>query len=336
MSMQPAKDAPLADFALFRTGDLDEARERVASVFCPHRLDTIGRGTFDARHHHLAGDRLSLNFIEYGAKTVISPGCLGGFYLFQIPVRGAAAISNGGDSYCSTPGVGAVLNPHLPTSMIWDEGCRQVLLRIERRALSDHLAGLLGSAVDRPLTFAGGFDMTGPRGAALRGLIMHLVAEADAGRPALAPGGLMSRQIEGAIMTGLLEGHRHNYSGFFGQRRSNAAPRHVKLAEDYMLAHLDQPIALEDVAEAVGVSARALQYAFRRFRGTTPMAFLRDTRLRRAHRDLQAGAPGTTVTGVAMRWGFSHFGRFAQSYRGLFGCTPRDTLHHALGDEFVG
>ena len=44
----------LKDHALFRSRDLDEAREKVAAVFCPHRLETIGaRSIFDARHHHL-------------------------------------------------------------------------------------------------------------------------------------------------------------------------------------------------------------------------------------------------------------------------------------------
>jgi len=32
------------------------------------------RSLFDARHHHLPGQRLSLNYIEYGAKTLIAPG----------------------------------------------------------------------------------------------------------------------------------------------------------------------------------------------------------------------------------------------------------------------
>ena len=34
----------LKDHSLFRSSDLDEARERVAAIFCPHRLETVGRG----------------------------------------------------------------------------------------------------------------------------------------------------------------------------------------------------------------------------------------------------------------------------------------------------
>jgi len=336
LAERPAK-APLGKYALFQTRDLDEARERVAAVFCPHRLDRIGRGQFHAHHHHVAGERILLNFIDYGAKTLISPGCLRDFYLFQMPLAGSAAIHNGADSYCSDPGRAALLNPHLPTTMIWGEGCAQVLLRIDKAALQAHLARLLGGRHPQPLTFRGALDLTSTRGATIRALVLHLVAEADAGRAVLGPGSLMGRQIEAALMTGILEAHHHSHSDtLHHSRHADLAPRLVRLAEDLMRAHADQPLALDDLAETVGTSARALQYAFRRFRDTTPMAFLRQERLARAHQDLQAARPGATVTDIATRWGFTHFGRFAQSYRARFGCTPRQTLRDAALAPFDG
>jgi AraC-like DNA-binding protein len=328
--------APLAAHALFRTTDLDEARERVAAIFCPHRLDRIGQGQFDARHHHLLGERLSLNYIDYGAKTLIAPGLLHGFYLLQIPLSGAASIRNGADDYVSDTRRAALLNPHLPTTMIWDAGCRQVLLQIDRAAMEAHLAQLLGRRPAGPLTFTGSLDLTGPRGAALRSLVLHLVAEVDAGRPVLAPGSLLGRQIESALMTGLLETHRHTHSeAMAGRGGGDLAPRMVRRAEGFMLAHLDQPLAIEDVAAAAGVGARALQLAFRRFRDCTPMEFLRRARLERAHAELQAARPGATVTDVALRWGFGHLGRFAESYRARYGQSPSQTLQDARAGFFV-
>ena len=35
----------------------------------------------DARQHHLPGKRLSLNYIQYGTKTLIAPSALERFYL---------------------------------------------------------------------------------------------------------------------------------------------------------------------------------------------------------------------------------------------------------------
>ena len=85
-------------------------------------------------------------------------------------------------------------------------------------------------------------------------------------------------------------------------------------------------ITLHEVASAAGISPRGLQLAFREYRGTTPLGFWRDARLARAHADLLDAAPGTKVTDIALRWGFTHFGRFSALYRARFGLSPRDTL----------
>lgn len=319
-----ANSAPLGAHVLFRSNDLDETRARVAAVFCPHRLETTDRGArLQARHHHLPGERLSLNFIEYGARTLIAPGELDRFYLVQIPLTGAAAIVNGQAHYHSNPTTAAVLNPHLQTSMIWEQGTRQILVQIERRALQDHLSAHLGETAQRPLTFAGPLDLTVGTGAALRRLVLYLVAEADAGGPSIGAG-LMGRQFESVLMSGLLDAQQHDYAADLDRLRPVPRPRQQRLAESYIEANLDQPLTVEDIARAAGISPRGLQLSFRQCRGTTPMGFWRDLRLARARSDLQSG--DVRVTDVALRWGFTHFGRFSETYRARFGESPRDTL----------
>ncbi|MFN3293690.1 MAG: AraC family transcriptional regulator [Gemmobacter sp.] len=315
---------PLQAHALFQSCDLDETRDRVAAVFCPHRLETVGRNTrLAARHHHLRGDRISLNYIDYGAKTLIAPGEMERFYLVQIPLSGGAMIANGPACYASDPGRAAVLNPHHPTTMIWEAETPQLLVQIDRQAMTDHLSAQLGARAERPLTFDGPLDLTGGPGAALRRLVLYLVAEADAGR-ALPGRGLMGRQVEAVLMSGLLDSGRHDHAALLGRVRSAPRPRHLRLAEGFIEANLARPITLDDVAEAAGISARALQLAFRQWRGTTPLGWWRDRRLERAHADLMAGRG--TVTEIALKWGFTHFGRFAETYRARYGLSPRDTL----------
>ncbi|MDX5356220.1 MAG: AraC family transcriptional regulator [Rhodobacterales bacterium] len=320
---------PLQAHALFQSTDLDEARERVAAVFCPHRLETLGRGArLNARQHHLRGERLSLNYIEYGAKALIAPGELERFYLVQIPLAGGAMISNGGAAYYSSPRRAAVLNPHRPTTMIWDEGCAQLLIQIDRQAMMDHLSAQLGARADRMLTFDGPLDLTSGAGAAVRRLALYLATEADAGRAPLGQG-LMARQVESALMSGLLESGAHDHAAHLGRARSAPRPRHLRLAESFIEANLRRPLTVEEVAEAAGISARALQLAFRQWRGTTPLGWWRDRRLDAAHADLMAGK--TTVTDTALAWGFAHFGRFSESYRARFGIPPSETLRAARG-----
>lgn len=90
-------------------------------------------------------------------------------------------------------------------------------------------------------------------------------------------------------------------------------------------AHRD--ISLRDIADAVHVTPRAVQYMFRKHRDRTPMQYLRELRLHYAHLDLIAGDPSmVSVRSVALRWGFAHTGRFAASYRAVYGRSPHATL----------
>lgn len=106
------------------------------------------------------------------------------------------------------------------------------------------------------------------------------------------------------------------------------APTAVRRAVAYIEAHADQPIRLADIADAAGAGPRALQYAFNRHYGTTPVGYLTRVRLERAHRDLQAADPhrGVTVAAIARRWGFASPSRFGTVYRAAYGQTPGRTL----------
>jgi AraC-like DNA-binding protein len=82
-----------------------------------------------------------------------------------------------------------------------------------------------------------------------------------------------------------------------------------------------------EVAEALGVSTRALQQAFRSYAGINPHQYLLARKLHLARRHL-ARTPGfrSPITEAAISSGFTHFGRFSGYYRRLFGEAPRDTL----------
>jgi AraC-like DNA-binding protein len=102
----------------------------------------------------------------------------------------------------------------------------------------------------------------------------------------------------------------------------------LRRAAAFIESHAQEPITLADIAEAAGTSGRAVQIAFRRHYGVTPMGYLRDVRLEGVRRDLRDAEPTAevTVAGVAAAWGFTAGSRFSEFYRQRFGQLPSQTL----------
>jgi AraC-like DNA-binding protein/tetratricopeptide (TPR) repeat protein len=103
-------------------------------------------------------------------------------------------------------------------------------------------------------------------------------------------------------------------------------PRTVRRALNAMQTDLGHRWSVNELARGAGVSSRTLQRQFLAFLGKAPLAVLRDIGFEQARRDLLQGRPGTQVMDVALKCGFSHFGRFAVEYRHRYGETPSQTL----------
>lgn len=104
-------------------------------------------------------------------------------------------------------------------------------------------------------------------------------------------------------------------------------PETLKEAVAFIHRHAAGDVSINDIAAAVHLTPRAVQYLFRRQLDTTPTEYMRRVRLHRAHQELLAGErAGATVTEIAQRWGFAHTGRFAVLYRQTYGQSPHATL----------
>jgi AraC-like DNA-binding protein len=111
------------------------------------------------------------------------------------------------------------------------------------------------------------------------------------------------------------------------QRRAAGRIRTVRRARDYLVANLDEPFNMARLCEITAMTERTLQYAFRDVYGLSPHAWFQTMRLNEVHRELRARAPGDArIAEIAMRWGFTHLGRFSTGYRRLFGERPSETL----------
>lgn len=108
---------------------------------------------------------------------------------------------------------------------------------------------------------------------------------------------------------------------------ADCQPALLRRAVEFIESNAAADIAIADIAEAVHVTPRAVQYMFRRHLDTTPTQYMRRVRLHHAHQDLVAGdRQQDTVTAIAAKWGFAHTGRFAVQYRQAYGRSPHATL----------
>jgi AraC-like DNA-binding protein len=146
--------------------------------------------------------------------------------------------------------------------------------------------------------------------------------------PGLEPPPLVTTQFVRLVGSALLTVFPNTTMTGVANDGGHVGPAVLRRATAFIEAHPEDPLTVGQIAAAAGVGIRAVQSAFRRHLGVTPMAYLRRVRLERVHRDLRAGDPfdGVTVQDVARRWGFANLGRFAAEYRAEYDETPSRTL----------
>ncbi|RLA28198.1 MAG: hypothetical protein DRR11_17035 [Gammaproteobacteria bacterium] len=106
----------------------------------------------------------------------------------------------------------------------------------------------------------------------------------------------------------------------------------VRKCESYTLNLDGRRPYLSELCETANVSERTLQYAFHDMMGMSPLTYLHRLRLHRARDELRgATSDSTTVTDVAMNWGFWHLGEFSRAYRNCFDEVPSSTLRRNPG-----
>ncbi|MEB3340864.1 helix-turn-helix domain-containing protein [Okeania sp.] len=101
----------------------------------------------------------------------------------------------------------------------------------------------------------------------------------------------------------------------------------IAQAEKKMLAHLEQPLTLKQLAENLESSSSALSYGFQDLFGMSPIRYLKVRRLNAVRQHLKASDPESCViVTTASQFGFYNASHFAKDYKAMFGELPSETL----------
>ncbi|MVW86658.1 AraC family transcriptional regulator [Pseudomonas sp. PB101] len=194
-------------------------------------------------------------------------------------------------------------------------------ISISRALITERLSMLLGKPILQKVCFEPVVDLSVPALQGIKALVdMATGTEFDL---LINTGSLMPSRLREMLVDAVLETWPHNFTEALKRPSPLIAPRHVKLAVEYIQAHPDHLASGTELAQVSNVSLRALQEGFQRFMGTSIVAYQRQVRLERAYAALSQGL-SPSVTDVALQHGFSNVGRFCQYFQSAYGISPAD------------
>ena len=134
-------------------------------------------------------------------------------------------------------------------------------------------------------------------------------------------------RLEEALWFAFADACPELYRQYREARRAGPDSTVAKRVTSYIENNVREDIALSDLVEVSGMSARTLYAGFSDAYGIGPMAYLKRVRLGRCRDDLLAANPDLEFVGdIAANWGFYHLSSFARDYRRDFGELPSESL----------
>jgi AraC-like DNA-binding protein len=312
--------------------DLDGARDWMASICGPHGLQVSHpeRLRFHQSGTVLRSMATTIGYVEYGTDVTVavnenSPlNC----YSVSLPMVGQQELDAQGKKWFSDQDRGLIVSPQESQDLAITGNCRKLHVAIPRSALQQVLQTMLQRPVEAPLVFQPDMDAAAGDQASWWRMVKFLAGEMERSGPSL--GQLyMSTELELTLLKGLLLSQPHNYSEQLANLSALTPPHYLTRARQFIHDNAREPITLEDIERAAGVSRFKLFDGFREYFGCAPIAYLKRYRLESVRRDILEDRSVRNISSVALGWGMSHLGRFSTEYKALFGESPSETLKRA-------
>ena len=238
---------------------------------------------------------------------------------FVFPTAGRIVFNQSSETV-GTPEVGLAVEKSAVRSASFGNGHAQHGISVRRALFARRIATLLGKPVVHKVRFQPVVNLNDAAFQGIKAIIgMATGSEFDL---LINSSALMPARLQEMLVDAVLENWPHNYSEALRRPGPLIAPRHVKLAVEYIQEHPETLLSGTELAELTNVSLRALQEGFRRFVGCSIVAYQRQVRLERAYLALQQASQ--SVSEIALRLGFTNVGRFCQYFHQAYGLSPAE------------
>jgi AraC-like DNA-binding protein len=314
---------------LFHSKDLDETRAIMGSHWAEHKVNVTEGTTFETTVNHAAIGPARMTYVRCPTSLEVSSSPLRDSYIIYLMKAGEAKHVLDGRLSVATQHRAVVQCPGQQVEMS-TTAARCLALDFPREVVE---RGFASRNYSLPYFHRLGHtvDLESPSGLALCRWTDWTASE-------------LNRAASTSVLTSAADLIAQSLLNLFLDSVGTSVPlnpgkdgqlgrvRFIDL-EHWIRANLEMPLTVETLAEFAGVSTRAVQSAFRQYRGCSPSQFLCRVRLEEVRRQLESPQPGASVTQIAMNHGFFHLGRFSKVYREQFGEKPNDTLRKAMGND---
>ena len=319
--------SPLRHFPFYRSRDPDIAR-RILSDYGVTNYEV----TDEASNYQYEVNSVSLRdltFYHGACSAGVRMKFAGADYIRQricLAGTGRSTFSRG-SSDLNVRKWSAVVPAGESGSFDFSPGYAELRMVVDDRRMRSKLGLLLGEATVDHIAFEPDNDVNSVGLARFRRVLTFLLSELELGGP-VSPGAVLDELAE-TLLISYLYGQKHNFSHRLHRSEGASSTSQRRTAEEFISAHWDQPLSIEDIVEATGVSARSLFRSFKQNHGCSPFDFIKRKRLEQARAILLQGDSQVGVMSVASKCGFHSLGHFARNYHMVFGELPSQTARHA-------
>ncbi len=157
----------------------------------------------------------------------------------------------------------------------------------------------------------------GSKESPVRRLALALIAEMESGGP---HGRLYADSLMTALAVVLIRGHSV-FPPKGAQAGHGLSDEKLRLASDFMNAHLSETFGLKELAASVGMPLYSFCRQFKQRTGMSPHQYALRKRIERSKQLMKD--PGLTLTDVAYSAGFSSQSHFSSCFRRMVGISPK-------------
>jgi AraC-like DNA-binding protein len=310
----------LADFAELRSNHLE------SSPYWWPEIGPIGNtDSFSLAHRMRRLGPITVLDVDFHNDVWVNGGEIRPHYHVTLPLATSPLATDSNSSFVVARGSGAVYRPEGNAGVPSYIG-RLLAVMIDRYAVEDALADAIGRSVTSQIDVQPIMRTTTQ--VVRNWITMVSMFTEQLFRPrSIVHQPMVGMPFAESVVRGLLLATDHSYRGVLKGESTDPPPRAIRVAIDIIESEAHLPLTISTLASRSCVSVRSLQQGFQRHLGVSPMAYLRNVRLRRAHETLLESDPATaTVSSVAYRWGFTNLGRFAAAHTIRYREPPAKTL----------